>query len=669
MDNIEKTINTIINDINKPKEVYKKRIHPISTVYEYVKTGSFVTDSYMLSSIEPLISSINLKTMITSIDTRISNLSTTDEKMIDWLSYKVNHLKNTIVSKIGSPKKEMNQDTLDATMIYIYYLGNLLPLLGSNKHSFQFKVNNNGLIVNNNTLQFEYLTMLWFLVYKMYKNIVEYIVDEQLTNEKYQKMIVNLNFCIDIIRYMIEHIEKLSTNGYNYKRFIYQTSPSSISNKTSSNYNKSIDEMEYNQRKQENNFIIHHFGGIRGLKARLYIFYAIKYQECFKRATRRINISDILDEEEYNFNDDDDDEGNNIHNKLEYIQAFTGIAKQISQYYFKANTLIVSSIKDIKNQFVSEREGIDTYTISCSHDETLEYLTMYRATYWLCVAYYIYTLCDYYIYSNTNNNIEKGKQSLKRIEDVREMITVFKNEYNIEDTTRKCIYDRSIINETIKLSNAIEKLYIKIHRDITVMKYRTSENVKLDEIKDSINEDRSSKSSLYTGHINLIHDTECGNEKNSDIKNALDILYQLKKVYITNMTTRISSHPPPYIFSSLSDKLSKSNPYIEDDNGIGNYNDNEQIDENNDVEYDILDIDEAKLQIAVSKERMKWVDYILSHKVVNNKGNDIIVIRDVDLLLNTKNQLLAINDTNNTIKETIKRNSLSLSTTSNNLLS
>src|ERR1700744_1505287 len=314
----------------------KQPIYNLFTVYENLsviyKNEGLISDSYNLSVIEPFPSTINIKNLL-SIHL---NISKTDGELIDYLSNKINEMKKKIIMTSKQQQQGLTESYIDSIMIYIYHIGNLLPILSNNKSEFEFKLENHITTVRDNSLSFEYLMMMWLIVSKIYNSNFDNDNDDDRDDEDdeqeetYKRKNNNINICICILTKMIEYVSKM--REATYMRFTYIESPSSISNTTMKNNsnNTSLDTIESEQRQREDDVITDNFGNIQGLKARLSILYAKKYEKMFYHTLKKVNINDILNDDEYDL-DNKEDEDEEDSDRLSSIKSFSGTAIQISR--------------------------------------------------------------------------------------------------------------------------------------------------------------------------------------------------------------------------------------------------------------------------------------------------------------------------------------------------
>jgi len=218
---------------------------------------------------------------------------------------------------------------------------------------------------------------------------------------------------------------------------------------------------------------------------------------------------------------------------------------------------------------------------------------------------------------------------------------------NDDNDNNNHVYHESIIVKCRKLNDSIQRLYTEIKTEITVNNHRTSEGVILDKIEDSISD--NIKCSFYNDKMNQIHN----NTNSSSIKTILKTLYNMKKLFINYNNS----------FSSPS-----SSSYSRNNNEIDYLQESDEFIDETKVEYEITDTMESNIKIAVLNERNRWLDYLLSNVLIDKKGDNVIVIKNVKLIEKSKQEVKVKIEENTNILSFSSQKPTSLSVSSNKLL-
>lgn len=405
---------------------------------------------------------------------------TPDEKhLIDALSERLNVLRNKLCTG------EMDESKLDDALQYLYYVGNMEPIFANNKSPFVYIKKETHDQASHASFGFEYMMIMWFIVSRLYtiNDQIRHDIDDA---EPYERYMVTLNFCIDVVRDMIKY-----ANTEHKSRIINRPSPSFMSNTTIMASPSSQDDDDTWQLDEERECLATYFGGLGGIKARLHILYAKKYEAMFYVGAKQVGVS-------YDYfmgtstNNDDLSDMVTSENESQLVD-LAGAANQISRHYM--------------NAWRKMDESTGTY-----------HYALYKYHYWQLMAAYIKACVDF---SRDDHNPGPGQQALKRMEEARVAITFMDDQFdeNFHITVRQT---------REKVTGIIEKFYQRVFSSVTGVQHRITDGIVLIDIADSIDEG-DEQGSDYNTKMTDIHRRLCIDESSQVLKKSLDLLYRFKR--------------------------------------------------------------------------------------------------------------------------------------------
>lgn len=492
MNNIEKLFDDLLLPLTSKTTETKaiKHQQPISPIYE--KDIDPIHHEIQLAVPQLTRQSLfNLGGLLGQIPF-VPTLTDNAKSLLQQLSDRMNACKKQIAeAKLNEP---LNQHLFEQTMMYLYYIGELLPIIANNREPFIYALpgNEKQPFIQHTSLVFEYLVTLWALIAHFYShmNLVNGAEDEVI----YKKHVSGLNFCIHVLREMHTYAIKVEKNLLNYHRFIYRPSPSAISNKTIEKETEHFNDTEAQQNEKDVSLIATYFGGSRGINARLNLFYAKKYEFSLKRALFKTGIKDLLG------NEDDLPPLVNKEN-AGHLMAFAGVAIQISQYY-------VSATKKITDE-------------QCN----LYHYAFFKSIYWQCTANFLKASVDFYQYTLQEERIEYGKQALKRAETIKSCLDSFSHLYHD---------NQIIIKEMSHLKERMMAFFEKVNYLVKNVNHRSSEGITLVPIEETM-ADESKNVSTYDEQIRELHEKLCEKDESGVVKQSLKVLYKLKTLYMDKL--------------------------------------------------------------------------------------------------------------------------------------
>ena len=460
----------------------------------------------------------NMATLLNHI-TSVPTLSDEAKSLMNDVSERLNTCKKHIIE--ANPEQPITKLVFENTLTYLYYISELLPLFANNKTPFTYRlVGNKELpLIQHTSFVFEYLVTLWGLISHIYRHMDLASGTGGREQEIYTKYINNLDFCIHALREMVAYIEKMTKNQLVYKRFVYRASPTSISNSMKVDEVKE-DLLEEIQREKDLTLIKNYFGGLRGINARLHLFYAKKYELSLEKALHIVGIKDIL-------GNGDESVPFVTKENAGHIMALTGFSLQISQYYGTA----YKKIRD-------EESGIYHYTC-------------HKSIYWQCVANFLRASIDFYQYTLREDRIEYGKQALKRAEIIKSSLESFN--YTYRETPR-------LIKLMAHLTTRMNSFFEAVNYKVKTVNHRSSEGVVLVSIEETMS-DESNTPSTYQEHMTHLHERLCEKDESQLIKHALSLLFRLRRIYVEGSPKTSSSldnmtmMSAPSSSKSIEDKL------------------------------------------------------------------------------------------------------------------
>lgn len=491
MNNIEKLFDELLLPLtSKTTESKAIKLQPITPIYE--KDTSPICHEIQLVSPKLTKQSVfNLGALLGQISF-VPTLTDSAKTLLQQLSDRMNACKRYIAeAKLTEP---LNQQIFEQTMMYLYYIGELLPIIANNREPFIYALpeNEEQPFIQHTSLVFEYLVTLWGLISHFYShmNLVGGAEDDVI----YKKHVNGLDFCIHVLREMLTYTTKIENNQLGYHRFIYRPSPSSISNKTIESETENFNDLEAQQHEKDVSLITTYFGGSRGINARLHLFYAKKYEFSLKRALFKTGIKNL-------HGNDEDLPPLVTKENAGHLVAFAGVALQISQHY-------VSVTKKITDE-------------QCN----LYHYAFFKSIYWQCTADFLKASIDFFQYTQREERIEYGKQALKRAEKIKSCLDSFGHLY----------YDnKTITDEMAPLKQRMMEFHERVNYLVKIVNHRSSEGVTLVPIEETM-ADESKNASTYQEQIQQLHQKLCENDESGVVKQSLKILYKLKALYIDKL--------------------------------------------------------------------------------------------------------------------------------------
>lgn len=432
----------------------------------------------------------------------VPQLTEEAKTILNELSDRMNECKRVVTE--ANRAVPITGPIFEKTLAYLYYLTELLPLFANNRLPFVYQLPNE-IKIQHTSLVFEYLVTLWMLVLYIYRHmdLAEGVSDP----EKYTKHVNSLDFCIHVLREMATYASQVEKNLLRYHRYVYRTSPKSISNVTISSEVTTSEELEESQHEKDVNLILDYFGGSRGINARLHVFYAKKYELSLSRALHIIHVVDILG------NEDVSEPFVTIEN-ASHIVALAGVSLQISQHYGTA-------CKKIRDD-----------------ESSLHRYTFYKSTFWQCVAHFLRASIDFFQYQQREDLIDYSKQALKRAETIKSLIDSFNYVYR-----ERPMMIKAMANITTRMNDFFEM----VNQKVKIINHRSADDVTLSLIEETM-ADESGVSSVYQEQMNLFHKRLCIDDPNQVVKQSLALLYKLKKGGASdadkNMTITIPTTTP-----------------------------------------------------------------------------------------------------------------------------
>jgi hypothetical protein len=549
--------------------------------------------------------------------------------------------------------EEQRQKTMNI-LRYLCHLRALLPLVSTLPLPFSFYVRKGPcgdataddagdttttVKLEETALHFEYLAMLWYLVTQFFIDADDNSPQAQLkmasigteNQEEFHRRLVPLDLCIDIVRHMqqVESQRELVEPGT--VRLAYIQSPSSISNSDGLAYDTLAPrDAEREQREDERQLMEHYFGGSQSMEVRVSLLKAKKYEFYFVRLQRALHPETLFDYRTYGLtisDDDDDTDENEASDRIEHATSLAGFAIQITRHYHTAYT---------KCRETSES------------DTLIEYLQGKRV-YWKSLAFFMQAIVDYHLYVKSRHmqqatRIEQSKRALKRIEEARRLLTTLestqegsssssgdeKKKKNTKKTTKRrkqSTDEHSLSGQLSALAKAVEVLYQLIHREVTVTLYRKSDGVQLAAIPEVLPESTPNGESRFIDQLDTTMEEIRANS--GVVRDALKLLASMQRRHQLD--------------------AGGSERYRDGDGD----DDDEEVDEQQGGDVEVIDVEEARLQMAVVYERKRWLDYLVKNTRQDRAGNAFIVIKDYALIAAAKEEtdrLIETNDPDGTLR-------------------
>ena len=449
-----------------------------------------VTDCYRMALIRPRNLRLDWRTLLSHINPS-TPISLEDAGFLDSLSQKMNDVRNVVSSKEATAT---DNDLLVNAMSYLYYLGNLHPILANTRIPFTYNVGGTS-VVGHSSLHFETLMMMWLVIARIYTH------EDARKADNPTQYRASMDFCIDIASCMIRHVQSMKRECSS--RLIYQTSPFSISSTSAPSVlapNSKIDESE--QCVEDEQCVEMYFGGVDGIKARRHILYAKKYEAAYDDVLNQSKLVDVVLWESVS-----DDNRNTM-------LCLAGAAKQISESYTRAWQHMPKNA---------------TY-----------FYTLYKSHQWLVTMALIASAVNFH---NVDDHADNGRQALKRIEEALAQVTSFKSNF-LDDGDDDC-YHPSIKKAHDALLSTTTVLHQRIYERVTGLDMRVSDGVILDTIENVLSE--STGESDYEKKMKTLHNLLC----KEDLRGSIDCLYNFKKASIA--TTAGGGNSTTLMFESCDD--------------------------------------------------------------------------------------------------------------------
>lgn len=492
MKTIESLFDELLLPLTKHRDELKKSVKQVPE-NKLIYDNSPVNDTtYLVQTVRPQSSAhplFNFTTLLSHIPS-FPQLSEESKIVLNRLSDRLNACKRVMID--ANVEEPVTEVLFENTFSYLYYIGELLPLFANNKTAFVYRLPGNEElpVIQHTSLVFEYLVTLWGIVSHMFRHLA---LDDAKEASVYSNYVAKLDICIHILREMVAYISKVVKHQLtNYRRFVYRPSPTSISN-SNSVPQLSNEELEALQHEKDITLIESFFGGIRGITARLHLFYAKKYELSVTRALHSIGITDILGREEERAKDililvNKENAG--------HMLAISGVALQISNHY----SIACKKIKD---------ETLGAY-----------HYTYQRSIYWRCVAFFLRAAVDFFQYEQREDRVEYGKQALKRMETIKSTLESFNYDYSRERP--------QLVKAMSYLTQRMTIFFEIVNQRVKVLNHRNTDGVVLAEIEETI-EDESKTESIFSSEMTRKHQILCEKEVSQCVKQSLALLYKLKQ--------------------------------------------------------------------------------------------------------------------------------------------
>ena len=563
MNTIDQLFDELLLPFARTKDKQSQQQHPPKTMTIYERA---IADdlNYNVQMVRAQVSSsphgtFYLTNHVAHITPTLPSLTEPAKEILAGLTERMNACRRQIeMTDLSEP---ITGTVFQVTLDYLYYLSELLPLFANNRTPFTYQLigddasKEQNATIQHTSLVFEYLVTLWGLASHIYRHLNVDQVDVTSV-EIYTKHLNSLNFCIHVIREMLAYVTKLTKNQLSYKRFVYRVSPTSISNSgTATAATHTREELEEIQRNKDIALVTMYFGGTRGVRARLHLFYAKKYELSMRRALAIMGITDMLGE---------CGENGTLVTSTEtasHFMALSSLALQISQHYGTA-------CKKIRDE-----------------EYAAHHYAFHRSVYWLCVANYLRASVDFYQYVQRDDRIVYGTQALKRTEIIKTTLDSF------------LFASRSrphVIVAMQPLVTCIEQFVNTVAYRVKTLGYRDSTGVTLEPIEETI-VDEAATPSIYEQQMALQHKRLCEDDSTQAVKRALDLLYSLKRMHTTTMTTTKGINTDSTV--SMAPRIGAS---IED-----------------------------QLYMVVLYERYNWLNLLVKNKTTDGEGDEVIMLRNV----------------------------------------
>ena len=232
----------------------------------------------------------------------------------------------------------------------------------------------------------------------------------------------------------------------------------------------------------------------------------------------------------------------------------------------------------------------------CASVACLAYLR-YRRIYWKALALMLRASVDYYLYG-TGGDADLDRWALARLEEARKLVTDFTSQTTV-------VYSTVVVEQMQTLRQGVEALYYVVYQDTTTLRFRVSKGVVPSKMTPLIPEKQDTTLFMQTL-------TRARSEMSVDDTAIMEAAYSVLQSKQRQNTNNTSDN-------ELDD-------YSEEGGG-GGYG------------YELEDVDEARLQLAVYYERQRWIDYLLKNVRTDRKGNRLIVIKDLSRVMQSRDEL------------------------------
>ena len=492
MRNATRVIESVLDDLLPKKSIFTTMqqstsssslaivttTEPCRLVYEVNDMGTPIHSEYRLATIQMRDSVIDWALLMNQLEPG-RELSPNDQSQLDALSEKMRDLRKTIVGSKGP----IDQEFMETLLSYLYYMGNLLPVMANTRLPFVYNVEG-GNTASHSSLQFEYLMLMWLLTSRLYTHNEAILSQIEENDALFEKYMATLDFCIDMTTEMAKKCGS-SFGAMSTGRLVFQHSPTSLSS-SQPFYLPDHERSEELQQQQEYDCFTACFGHVKGIKARRHIFYAKKYEACLRVALRRLSLGALLEERPY--------DALCVENESD-VADLANMTNQIERHYRQAN-----------NQM--------------NHLESYGYAyTTYRAFYWQMNTALIKGALDLYGHNKDTMLGTLGKQALKRMEEARDAIDLFHAE------TKGFPYDETLKQTLKQLEQRVIQFHQRVYDQVTVSESRTAKDVTLLELEEAIVENAREETTDFSQKMQLLHASLC----DDSLKRTIGALYRFKK--------------------------------------------------------------------------------------------------------------------------------------------